>query len=788
MAEVPLILKTRWDGIAAEQGLNRLKRNITNLQSSLSGAFTAVVGVIGVRELIRATDAAINTKNAFEALETQTQRLGISAQSLLSDLQDVTQGQVSLRDLTTSASTAIALLGEESIPRLSELADIAARASTALATDLTGAFSDMVRGIGRQSRLILDNLGLVIDAEQAYDDYAESIGKAADALTEAERKQAFLNAAIEQGYEKYGDITPAVNAFDQIRAAATNLFDILLGKLFGGEVEGGFSSLAGAIYGLAESIKGIPAEEIQQIAIDLGKIVATIAGIKILGTVFAAVAAPIATIIGVLKILRANLLMQKFLPDIVRLGEVWQVVGTSATELGTAGRIAAEALRFLNNTIYILRTTLTAMGEAIATKITPAVLLLSGAWTAINQIWDNVVESGGHLWGILSNVWEWISRNVEALANMIVKTEAWHEIVAILNNALDYLETAIRLVGIGIDTLFGVVNILLGGLADLAEWLNTGVLKFDNFYSAAINAANGVITLINQVRALSGFPPLSMIVNQLDLAAAARVRTGVSGNLFGGPANSLSNRMDIITAEQRAAGIVTTPYEPTGGGTGGGGAVTGLIDDEKRRTEEENIKWLRELARAAEALSEEFLDSINVMKEMNEILAAPATAASGIMELITGSPARQIARAGRMRGFGGSVAEEIESVFDRFINNLAEVMGDFLENWGWRGGEPDWLGLGRKAFSPLTGSWGADIAAALNLGKSFAGFFGGAISGLAGWGINRLIGEKPLEIEQPIDIRIIDIETHLLNFFNFRGMEGATYRSDFREVFESGMF
>ena len=47
------------------------------------------------------------------------------------------------------------------------------------------------------SPLILDNLGIVTGGQKTFDDYAASIGKVAEALTDAEKKQALINKAIE---------------------------------------------------------------------------------------------------------------------------------------------------------------------------------------------------------------------------------------------------------------------------------------------------------------------------------------------------------------------------------------------------------------------------------------------------------------------------------------------------------------------------------------------------------------------------------------------------------------
>ena len=54
-------------------------------------------------------------------------------------------------------------------------------------------------GVGRASPLILDNIGILIDAEKTNKAYAASIGKSADQLTIYEKKQALLNRILQEG-------------------------------------------------------------------------------------------------------------------------------------------------------------------------------------------------------------------------------------------------------------------------------------------------------------------------------------------------------------------------------------------------------------------------------------------------------------------------------------------------------------------------------------------------------------------------------------------------------------
>ena len=80
---------------------------------------------------------------------------------------------------------------------------------------------------------MLDNLGIIVKTEDAYKAYAKQIGKTANALTDAEKKQAFMNAALvaaEEKVSRLGDAVP-VSIFDQLSASVDDL-GVSIGESF----------------------------------------------------------------------------------------------------------------------------------------------------------------------------------------------------------------------------------------------------------------------------------------------------------------------------------------------------------------------------------------------------------------------------------------------------------------------------------------------------------------------------------------------------------------------------
>ena len=118
---------------------------------------------------------------------------------IIRKVKEASLGAVSEMDIIASANKAMMLgLGSDA-EQLANLMEIAAFRGRAMGVSTTQAFDDIVRGIGRASPLILDNLGIVVKLGEVNEKYAKSIGKTVQELTAAEKKQALLNAVLDEG-------------------------------------------------------------------------------------------------------------------------------------------------------------------------------------------------------------------------------------------------------------------------------------------------------------------------------------------------------------------------------------------------------------------------------------------------------------------------------------------------------------------------------------------------------------------------------------------------------------
>jgi hypothetical protein len=221
--------------IDAINALNRASKNLTSAQKKLShstekfsntqerarkstrilGGSLAVIRSrmllfnfalgLGVRQLGKFATTASKVENMERAFKTLSGEVDHSQDSL-NKLKEATNGTMSEFDLFQQANNAMILGVSKNSDEMAEMFDIAQRLGRALGKDTASSVESLITGIGRQSRLMLDNIGIIVKADEAYASYAKKLGINVDQLTDAEKKQAFLSSAMESARTKVKEI------------------------------------------------------------------------------------------------------------------------------------------------------------------------------------------------------------------------------------------------------------------------------------------------------------------------------------------------------------------------------------------------------------------------------------------------------------------------------------------------------------------------------------------------------------------------------------------------------
>jgi hypothetical protein len=206
------------------------------------GAAVGLVQQLGsaVVDLARQSANVQVLRSSFDGLAAAA---GQSSAQMLEAMRTASQGMVADQELVLSANRAMMLGVADNANEMAQLLEVATVRGRAMGLSTADAFSDLVTGIGRMSPLILDNLGIVTGGEAVFDSYAESLGRTAASLSDAERKQALLNKVISET-----DLSgaQAANQFERMDAALQNA-KMALGELFSPAITAMAQDLADAV-------------------------------------------------------------------------------------------------------------------------------------------------------------------------------------------------------------------------------------------------------------------------------------------------------------------------------------------------------------------------------------------------------------------------------------------------------------------------------------------------------------------------------------------------------------
>ena len=226
---------------AAKSGAEQTKQNkgVAGATSNSTKAFSKMTtgitgGLVPAYAVLAANVFALTAafgalQRAFgaELLEQGLIRVGNAAgqnlPAVAEGLKEITGAAVSLE--VRMRSTALAFSSGFSTVQLESLASVAKGASVALGRDMSDALDRLVRGTAKLEPEILDELGIMVRLDDAVRDYASGLGTAEGSLTQFQRRQAFLNAAIEQGQKKFSDVAGAIdtNPYDKLSASFADL-------------------------------------------------------------------------------------------------------------------------------------------------------------------------------------------------------------------------------------------------------------------------------------------------------------------------------------------------------------------------------------------------------------------------------------------------------------------------------------------------------------------------------------------------------------------------------------
>tara|TARA_R100000152_G_C6779637_1_gene211462 strand:- start:1613 stop:4030 length:2418 start_codon:yes stop_codon:yes gene_type:complete len=365
---------------------------------------------LGVRQIIDFTKQAAKVQGMERAFNTLSGGAA-NASSAINKLKDATDGTVSNFDLLQQANNAMILGVTNNANVMADMFDMAQRLGDALGKDVGHSIESLVTGMGRQSRLMLDNIGIIVKSNDAYKKYAQEVGKTADTLTDYEKKQAFMEAALDAAREKIKTLPPEVEnankTFQQLSASMSN-FQNEIGTAFTPLIQ----SIAKSMIDIADSFD---AERIKAFA---------------------------AAMTGVLT--AAMIAYRKVLIDIIKKqtmlgwGALATAAGILASELIVLTGIFKDQEDSLDGVSGATETYIKNLGDMKLGELHAQLSLANSSVGELDSSTSNLTESNNELFNSMSDIndgYDFISKEqYDALTGMIIYSDKSDELINIQSN------------------------------------------------------------------------------------------------------------------------------------------------------------------------------------------------------------------------------------------------------------------------------------------------------------------------------------------------------------------
>lgn len=170
------------------------------------------------------------------------EQAGLNAGDLKQRLSEVADGYADLEDVLPLAGDAIIKLGDGA-KRLGDLFELSRNVSIRTGKDIGEVFQGLTNGVTATNERMLRNYGIVLDTDKVLKAYASTLGTTADRLTDTEKRQATMNAVLQQGKQFFGENTKEIApisastrklalAFDDLKDAFAGVVNSKLGGFF----------------------------------------------------------------------------------------------------------------------------------------------------------------------------------------------------------------------------------------------------------------------------------------------------------------------------------------------------------------------------------------------------------------------------------------------------------------------------------------------------------------------------------------------------------------------------
>lgn len=168
-------------------------------------AGVAAAGIFAVKSALDMAVEAEHIKQINNSFDALAKSAGLAGDAIKSQLVEAAKGLADDTDILQAANRAIVSMGANA-NHLGETMEMARKATVLFGGDLIQNFESLNQALAAGNTRSLRQFGLIIDQEKAYKAYAATLGVGVKYLDETQKKQAILNAALEQGKQKFKNV------------------------------------------------------------------------------------------------------------------------------------------------------------------------------------------------------------------------------------------------------------------------------------------------------------------------------------------------------------------------------------------------------------------------------------------------------------------------------------------------------------------------------------------------------------------------------------------------------
>jgi hypothetical protein len=471
-----------------------------------AGAAVAAVGAVGAALGKLAVDAL-----PLQGIEGAFGGITGDAEAMLAALQEGSQGMITNKNLMMSYNLAAQLVGKQFADQLPDAMQYLTKVASATGQDMGFMMDSLVKGVGRLSPMILDNLGIQVSLEEATARAAEMFGVEADALTKAQQQAGMMDVVLEKLKTNTASMPEVAGTAAQQWAA--------LGVTFQNTKDSIGLALIPALQSIMEPLSGL---------IDRA--------LPVLVEWFEGKAVPaIEKVAGAIGIFFEGLVNGRGFVESFK-DALWKMLPPQLAAQVTGiidkiGEFAAKIQEFVSEHAEAFKAALIAIGAVIAgaavagailsiagtiaalanpiTLIIVAIGLLAAAWT---ENWGGIREKMAVVWAwlqpILALFREWLAVNlpiaIQALTDFWTNTllpaieDVWTFIQNDLVPLFESLWELIKVAGaLAITALTGLwQNVLLPALRKVWEFIQNNVVPIFNRLNTAVGGVSGAVASV----------------------------------------------------------------------------------------------------------------------------------------------------------------------------------------------------------------------------------------------------------------------------------------------------